>query len=283
LGGKDLTMQDPTELVIFATFTTAALLFLLAARLKTHRPVGHFGRVDTALYQARDLLGISAIYLIFAILVLASFGETEDPSPDISARGLIASIALQFLLAGGVACLVIKRTSLSDWLGLKWEKWPWVFLIAPGAVLGMTVFMTFLNASGYARWIDSLGVDAVQDSVKLLQESNDPLILGLMALAAVVAAPICEELVFRGYFYPVTKKFAGPWVGGICTALVFAAAHGNLAALFPLCIFGGLLVIIYEKTGSIWGCIAAHLCFNGLTVLIQIAIRYFHLPLESQL
>jgi membrane protease YdiL (CAAX protease family) len=129
-------------------------------------------------------------------------------------------------------------------------------------------------------WIESLGVETVQDTVKLLQESDDPLILGLMAFAAVVAAPLCEEIVFRGYLYSAAKSFAGPWVAALCSSLVFAAAHGSLAALLPLLVFGVVLVFLYEKTGSIWAPIAAHGCFNGATVITQFIARHYNLPLE---
>jgi membrane protease YdiL (CAAX protease family) len=79
----------------------------------------------------------------------------------------------------------------------------------------------------------------------------------------------------------VTKRFAGPWVAGVCSALVFAAAHGSLSALLPLFIFGLVLVVIYEKTGSLWAPIAVHFCFNGATVLVQLAVRFLDIPLES--
>ena len=138
-----------------------------------------------------------------------------------------------------------------------------------------------LQLSGYMEWMQSLGVETVQDTVKLLQQSEDPLILGLMALAAVVAAPLCEEIVFRGYFYPVMKRFAGVRPAALCSALVFASAHGNLAALLPLWIFGVVLVLVYEKTGSLWAPVAVHCCFNSATVVAQIAIRYYHLPLDG--
>jgi hypothetical protein len=138
-----------------------------------------------------------------------------------------------------------------------------------------------LMECGYMEWMESLGVETVQDTVKLLQKSEDPLILGLMAFAAVVAAPLCEEMVFRGYFYPVLKKFAGAWVAAVCSALVFASAHGNLTALLPLFVFGGVLVFVYEKTGSLWASIAVHFCFNSATVLAQIAARCWHFQLDS--
>ena len=131
------------------------------------------------------------------------------------------------------------------------------------------------------EWISSFGVETVQDTVKLLQNSDDPRILALMGFAAVVAAPLCEEIVFRGYLYPAAKKFNGPWVAGICSSLVFAGAHGNLAALLPLFIFGCVLVVVYEKTGSIWAPIAVHCCFNIATVITQLLDRYHHVPLNS--
>ena len=46
-----------------------------------------------------------------------------------------------------------------------------------------------LQVSGYLKWMESLGAETTQDTVKLLRETKDPQVLGLMAFAAVVAAP----------------------------------------------------------------------------------------------
>ena len=175
---------------------------------------------------------------------------------------------------------VVPRIRAADWLGLRWPAWPWIFLIAPISVISMWCFFGGLQVSGYMKWIESFGVETVQDTVKIFQKSSNPVVLGLMSFAAIVTAPLCEEIVFRGYLYPVMKKFSGPWVAGLCSALIFAAAHGSLAALLPLFVFGCLLVFIYEKTGSLWAPIAIHFCFNGATVTIQMVARYLHLPLD---
>ena len=76
------------------------------------------------------------------------------------------------------------------------------------------------------------------EAVTLFREGKDPVLLVLMAFAAVIVAPLCEEVVFRGYVYPVAKKFTGARAGALFSALVFAAAHGNVAALVPLFVFG---------------------------------------------
>ena len=238
------------------------------------------GKVAVWIYRPWDLLGVAFVFVIFGGLVIYALRNPGNPDDPLTPEALLVNIGFQFLLAGIVTVLMTCRVRLDSWLGLRWLGWRWVFLIAPGAVFLMWMVFGGLQISGYVEWMESLGVETVQDTVQLLQESNDPLLLGLMAFAAVIAAPLCEEIVFRGYFYPVMKKFAGIWPAAICSALVFSAAHGNLTAVLPLFLFGGLLVFIYEKTGSLWAPIAVHFCFNGATVAIQMAARYYNLPLD---
>ncbi len=304
-------IPDPTEAVIITAFCSALGLFTVTAivRKLMAKPVAPppwfeplpvaagdspyqspqvplpmesppitVGKVKTSCYNAADLLGLAFIFGTFFMLVIASVRMAGEVKLDPSA--LISSIGFQFLSAGIVVGFVAWRVRFVEWLGLRWPKWPWVFLIAPCTVLAMWAFFAGLHFSGFMKWIESLGVEVEQDTVKLLQQSNDPTVLALMAGAAVLAAPLCEEIVFRGYLYPAAKKFAGPWVAGICSALVFAAAHGSVAALLPLFVFGCVLVALYELTGSLWAPMAVHFCFNGATVLIQLAVRYLHLPID---
>ncbi len=305
-------MSDPTEFVIKATFCTALGLFGLSAvtrkLLKKKQPapapldspvfpelesscpipppcpleqVRH--PVPTELYGPLDLIGAGLIFTIFFSLVISSIKASSKADLVLDRNAVLVSITFQWIIAAIVICFVIRRIRPIDWLGLRWPAWRQVFWIAPAAVVSMWGVFGGLQVAGFMHWIESFGVESVQDTVKLLQNSKDPGILGLMTLAAVVVAPCCEEIVFRGYLYPVTQKFAGPWVAGICSALVFAAAHGSLAALLPLFIFGCLLVLIYQKTGSLWAPMAVHFCFNGATVMIQLLARYFHLPLDPSL
>lgn len=304
-------MSDPTELVITGGFVMAVVVFVLAAVLRGWRRSGSpdvvvakdlgiggqspydppecmpeqppelpAGRVPVWFYKPLDLLGVALVFAVFCGLVLASLRLGQEARPVLDPGALVVSIGFQFLMAGAVVAMVGRRMNLVSWLGLRWQGWPWILLIAPGAVIFMWLVFGGLQYSGYVKWMESLGVETVQDTVKLLQESNDPVILGLMTFAAVIAAPLCEEIVFRGYFYPVMKKFGGFRVAAVCSALVFAAAHGSVTALLPLFIFGCVLVFLYEKTGSLWAPIATHLCFNGATVLVQLAVRYYEIPIE---
>jgi membrane protease YdiL (CAAX protease family) len=303
-------MPDPTEIVLTTCFLAALGIFASTALVRHFRgknaepaatippvpgnedspyqaPVSSqlppplpVGQVPTGFYRPFDLLGIGLIYVIFFGLVIGSVRASETKELVLNPTNLITSIGFQFIIAGIVTMLVIKRIRPVDWLGLRWKSWPWVFLIAPATVLAMWILILGLQAAGYMRWIESLGVESIQEAVKLLQTATDPVILGLMAFAAVIVAPLCEEIVFRGYLYPAAKKFAGPWAAGVFSALIFASAHSNLSALPLLFILGLVLVFIYEKTGSLWAPIAVHFCFNGATVAVQMAARFLELPIE---
>ena len=280
-------MSDPTEMIITGVFALAVVAFVAAALLRRVKasavesgpPQLPVGKVPVWFYGPLDLAGVAFVFLVFSGLVLASL-QHQAAEPVLDPGVLVVNIGFQFVMAGLVTVVVARRVSLALWLGLRWPAWPWVALIAPGTVILMWLIFGGLQYSGYVKWMESLGVETVQDSVKLLQESDDPLVLGLMAFAAVIAAPLCEEVIFRGYLYPVVKKFSGVRMAAFCSALVFAAAHGSLTALLPLFLFGGVLVFLYEKTGSLWAPIGAHFCFNGSTVLIQLMMRYYEIPFE---
>lgn len=300
-------MPDPTEIAIIATFSLALGVFLVAAVAQNIRrkliaeapdlppviegvsPDFHSsseeiesrsrpGKIPTWFYQNTDLLGIGFIFLLFFGLVVSSLSGPESTELKLDHATIIGAIGFQFIGAGIVTFFVISRIGPVAWLGLKWPSWPWIFLIAPGSVFFMWLVIAFLQIGGFMDWINSFGIETVQDTVKLLQTTQDPQLLALMVFAAVIAAPLCEEIIFRGYLYPAAKKFSGPRVAGICSALVFTAAHGNMAALLPLFIFGCLLAWIYEKTGSIWAPIAVHCCFNSATVIAQMIDRFHQLP-----
>ncbi|MCX6879784.1 MAG: type II CAAX endopeptidase family protein [Verrucomicrobia bacterium] len=277
-------MTDPTVIALQVCFLGALGMFSLSAIVRFLRSKGSAppimppplptGRVATWPYLALDLVWLGFIFLTFFSLGSSPPAPAADKTEVvISAQGLLQSISFQLMLAGMTLVVMGWRLRPVAWLGLRWPGWKWVFVIVPAGVAAMWRFSVFLEVAGFMKWMNSLGVEQFQDSVKLLQRSQDPLVLGLMAGSAVLVAPLCEEIVFRGYFYPAAKKFAGRWVAGACSALVFAAAHGSLVPLLPLFYFGCLLVIAYELTGSLWAPIAMHSGFNAVTVVAQAIAR----------
>ncbi len=284
-------MENITLLSVHATYGLALALFLAAAggRFMAQRgmvagvpPEFPVGKVAVWFYRPLDLLGIALLAGVFYLQAVGSavMGEGDKPL-KINAEGVVVSIGLQFMLAGIALAIVIRRVGLVQWLGLRWKEWPWVMLVAPATVVCMWLIFASLQGLGYMDLMDELGVEKVQDTVAIFQKEKNVAVLVLMGITASLVAPICEEVVFRGYLYPAVKRFVGPWMSALCTALMFSAAHGSVSALVPLFVFGLALAALYEFTGSIWAPMAAHFLFNSATVVSLMALRFYNLPVPS--
>lgn len=281
-------MENVTLLSVNAAYGLAVLLFAIAAarrssvasaRMPDAPPEIPVGKVQVWAYRSSDLIALAAIVAVFYLLAMTnSVAGQEKAKTALSAEMVMFSIGFQIFTALIVLAVVVSRVNPVKWLGLAWKQWPLVFLIAPVTVMSMWALFAGLQMAGYMDLMDKLGVEKVQETVTIFQTEKDMTVVLLLAFAAAIVAPVCEEIVFRGYLYPVAKKFAGPWMAGLCSALVFSAAHGSLPALLPLFAFGLVLAAIYEFTGSIWAPMAVHFVFNGATVVVQLLPRLNELP-----
>jgi uncharacterized protein len=97
------------------------------------------------------------------------------------------------------------------------------------------------------------------------------LLIASAALTCVVA-PICEELLFRGYIFTSLRNWRGTLPAAIITGLLFGGVHfGSAPALdlVPLAALGFGLCVLYRYSGSLYPCMIAHslnncLAFSGL-------------------
>ncbi len=240
------------------------------------------GRVDPPGVHAIDLLGVmvlGGLYFGFHWLSLQPLPEGKGEAN--MAAGLLLAIISQLMILGMVVATVIPRCGLGEFFGLRWRSWPWLAWIAPFTLVAVWILIGSLEVAGHSKWMaEWFDGPELQESVILLRQADDPLVLLLMGVAAVLVAPLCEECVFRGYIYPVAKKFGGTGVAAVTSSLLFAAAHNHVHTLVPLFLLGLVLVWVYETTGSIWAPIAVHLCFNGLTVGLTLMARLLGVPME---
>jgi membrane protease YdiL (CAAX protease family) len=96
-----------------------------------------------------------------------------------------------------------------------------------------------------------------------------------MGAAAVLLAPVAEEVMFRGILYPVIKQFGGPQLALWAASLLFAAVHLNLATFVPLAFLAVVLTLLYEHTGNLLAPIMAHVLFNALNFATLLVLQHF--------
>ena len=97
-----------------------------------------------------------------------------------------------------------------------------------------------------------------------------PLETALAYLAVTVAAPLGEELVFRGILFRLASDRWG-WIrAAVLTGLFFGVAHWQPWNLFGLVALGLVLATLYHGTRSLLAPIVAHAVYNtvSLTVLL---------------
>jgi uncharacterized protein len=96
---------------------------------------------------------------------------------------------------------------------------------------------------------------------------KSPLTVALTFAGVAVAAPIAEELFFRGFIYPALRARVGVVLGLVITSAFFALLHLTPTVLPTLFVIGAGLGVLYEATGSIWPGVFMHSAINSLALI----------------
>jgi membrane protease YdiL (CAAX protease family) len=116
-------------------------------------------------------------------------------------------------------------------------------------------------------WAGLLHESTKEKLLEQLGANEGTTLLLLSAALTCVVAPICEELLFRGFIFTALRNWAGTWPAAILTGLLFGGVHvgsAPLVDLVPLAFLGFGLCLLYRITGSLYPCIAAHSLNNSI-------------------
>jgi CAAX protease family protein len=90
-------------------------------------------------------------------------------------------------------------------------------------------------------------------------------------LLVAIAAPVSEEVCFRGMLFGGLRERLPRWAAALISAVIFGALHAvtGISAVPPLIAFGLILALLYEKTGSIVPGILLHVLNNSVALAVQ--------------
>ncbi|MGH7145759.1 MAG: lysostaphin resistance A-like protein [Planctomycetota bacterium] len=131
------------------------------------------------------------------------------------------------------------------------------------ALVGKTTFVAVDSAAGSP----SLHEEAGRVSIEQLmgQGSLGPIVL---FVAAVILAPIMEELFFRGFLYGALRRWMGAPAAVVLSAAIFASLHPTPNHL-PIFFLGMYLAYNYEKSGNLGSSMAVHLMHNLIQTILM--------------
>jgi membrane protease YdiL (CAAX protease family) len=93
----------------------------------------------------------------------------------------------------------------------------------------------------------------------------------IQVLLIVLAAPISEEVCFRGMLFGGLRTKLPRIAAALLCGLIFGGLHAltGITAVPPLIAFGFILALLYEKTGSVVPGILLHMLNNSVALLGQ--------------
>jgi CAAX protease family protein len=208
------------------------------------------------------------LVLVSALATLAygaNFSEPGNPRDDLLylwGTAVAGAITYAVILA---VLLLLARGLDRRTLGLRRPpSWGRALLLVGGgfvtiAIVG-NILDQFLNA-GEEQGLLPDGWDSSRAA---------PFIANVVVVAGI--APVVEEFSFRGLGYAATRSAWGANAALLVTSIAFGLAHGLVEALPVLALFGLVLAVVRQRTGSLYPAIILHAVFNGLALLVAVTI-----------
>lgn len=266
------------ELVTLIALAMGVFAYALVRRVKRHRsgledPPRDFDGFDLILMFFPAMLFL--INPIAEVLVLGDGKEVEEAATTEDANDIFA-IVMNLGYFGFVGIMTygliawVRNRDVSRLFGLRQLRVANIIVLSIIGGIFSLLLCGWIVGDFANRYLESLfGELDLQEPVKMLRESESSVHLILAVVMACVAAPIVEEMLFRGYMYGTLRELTHPVFSAVIIGGLFAVVHGNLPALLPLWVFSLLLSFAYEATRCLWVPIGMHAFFNAANIVLM--------------
>lgn len=217
------------------------------------------------------MLGALIVMLTCALLLLSFDPGAQSDQVSLGAVSAAAFLFVAALLVGAYPA----GPRVSQALGLR----PTHPLAVPlGFVIGALVQFPAERISG---WIDLLAPLSAEDKAARAELflAETPADAAALVLVLCLLVPFAEEAFFRGAVYGALRRAkASQWLAGSVVGFGFTFCHMNVRLLLPIALVALVLGVLRSATGSLYPALFAHVAFNGVTVVGQLAGLDFPRP-----
>lgn len=211
------------------------------------------------IHYGATLLATIALYLVYLI---QAGGLQETAS---AGQRLINSTLYVTLIGDLTAAMILYLFYRKDQMHRKegFSGTGKAFVWAPPVIWFSVIILAIATGQFLNDLINGLHLNDLFTGYSEVSEqafSGQP--VGLMILVVGIIGPICEELMFRGIVFHRLKDWVKPQAAIAISALLFGIYHGNVVQFFYATCMGVMLAVIYDKTGTLWISIVAHIAAN---------------------
>jgi membrane protease YdiL (CAAX protease family) len=140
-----------------------------------------------------------------------------------------------------------------------------------GVVVGIGVQLSVALLYVPLFWVTDIDRRDLDKPARELSDKAHGAGVLLLVLIVVIAAPIVEEIFFRGLLLRALERRIGTPLAVVVSSAMFAATHFQVLQLPALFVFGLVAAVLYVRTGRLGPGIVAHLAFNATAVYALLA------------
>lgn len=209
---------------------------------------------------------VGQIMIPLGLEIIKGFTNWQPATMGVRVQaGYILGSYLLFATGG----LLVLYFSLKSFFPLKsgWFKFDlrggW-FLWGLGGyfvALPMVILVSLINQQ---LWQGQGGSNPI---LPIALKGQDGLALALFFVTASIAAPVFEEIMFRGFLLPSLTKYMPVWVAIVASGFLFAVAHLNISEVLPLAVLGMILGVVYTRSRNLLSSMLLHSLWNSGTLL----------------
>ncbi len=230
---------------------------------------------------------IVAVIVVLQVLLIFDFG-IEPPAIDKIGEALKTPEAISALgcanqiIIIGVALFAAYLSPVPMAVRLRFEpltvSWWHVVSFCLGT---LNIIMALgLLASAFNQSLPEVLRDNTWSIVLALVT---PYNAGPLLVLMVVAAPLCEETLFRGYIQSRLLQRWPAWLAIGVTSLLFGIMHLSPVAVVSAFFLGLWLGVLAWRTGSVWPGVWVHAFINGFVFFDTVSGRWLDSPRQSSL
>jgi membrane protease YdiL (CAAX protease family) len=215
-------------------------------------------------FLVSQLVGVLLLPLVLGLL--QQFAGLDLTTLSIRSRALYTLANYIALAAGG---LWVLFWSIKSYLPLP-DGWFRVTLKSNWILWGIGGYFTALPLVVLISLVNQKiwqGHGGSNPLLPLALESKDTVALSIFFLMAAIAAPVFEEILFRGFLLPSLTRYVPVWGAIALSSVIFAVAHLSLAEVLPLTMLGMVLGFVYARSQNLLSSMLLHSLWNSGTLL----------------
>lgn len=203
-------------------------------------------------------------------LILGLVGVSAQSFTGTAQAGFILA---NYILLAGCGLAVLGWSIRSHWpLAAPWFQWGgsgrWLgwglggYFVALPLVIGVSLINQQI-------WDGQGGSNPI---LSIVVGTDRPWALLLLFGTAAIAAPLFEEVMFRGFLLPSLGRYFPAWGAIGLSSLIFSLAHLSLSEVLPLTVLGMVLGVVYWRSQFLLAPILLHGLWNGGTLISLVVL-----------